>query len=213
MGRKSRKPAPEKPRDAAEYYRLNTRAVDDLVTADVSNSPKVSRKELDKYRSGPKIHLSDWVKVILVKWWFAGAVCFFFLWGLGTVVPNRENQLIITGLGLGFVTDLLVNKIFRYYEKTPGGNNRWMMVTKKGFISLPLNVIYAFVLLACIVGTYNAVNAVWLAASGQQDTIPVGVGPILFGLFATVWDLIFLGMKQMLKRIISDADRQVKHHV
>ena len=211
MARK--KPEKEPDRSAAEYYRLNTRAVDDLVTADVSNSPKVSRKELDKYRSGPKIHLSDWVKVILVKWWFAGAVCFFFLWGLGTVVPNRENQLIITGLGLGFVTDLLVNKIFRYYEKTPGGNNRWMMVTKKGFISLPLNVIYAFVLLACIVGTYNAVNAVWLAASGQQDTIPLGVGPILFGLFATVWDLIFLGMKQMLKRIISDADRQVKHHV
>lgn len=211
MARK--KPEKEPDRSAAEYYRLNTRAVEDLVTADVSNSPKVSRKELDKYRSGPKIHLSDWVKVILVKWWFAGAVCFFFLWGLGTVVPNRENQLIITGLGLGFVTDLLVNKIFRYYEKTPGGNNRWMMVTKKGFISLPLNVIYAFVLLACIVGTYNAVNAVWLAASGQQDTIPVGVGPILFGLFATVWDLIFLGMKQMLKRIISDADRQVKHHV
>ena len=211
MARK--KPAKEPDRSAAEYYRLNTKAVDDLVTADVSNIPKVSRKELDKYRSGPKIHLSDWVKVILVKWWFAGAVCFFFLWGLGTVVPNRENQLIITGLGLGFVTDLLVNKIFRYYEKTPGGNNRWMMVTKKGFISLPLNVIYAFVLLACIVGTYNAVNAVWLAASGQQDTIPVGVGPILFGLFATVWDLIFLGMKQMLKRIISDADRQVKHHV
>ncbi len=208
-----KKPEKEPDRSAAEYYRLNTKAVDDLVTADVSNSPKVSRKELDKYRSGPKIHLSDWVKVILVKWWFAGAVCFFFLWGLGTVVPNRENQLIIVGLGLGFVTDLLVNKIFRYYEKTPGGNNRWMMVTKKGFISLPLNVIYAFVLLVCIVGTYNAVNAVWLAASGQQDTIPVGVGPILFGLFATIWDLIFLGMKRMLKRIISDADKQVKHHV
>lgn len=211
MARK--KPEKEPDRSAAEYYRLNTQAVDDLVTADVSNSPKVSRKELDKYRSGPKIHLSDWVKVILVKWWFAGAVCFFFLWGLGTVVPNRENQLIIVGLGLGFVTDLLVNKIFRYYEKTPGGNDRWMMVTKKGFISLPLNVIYAFVLLACIVGTYNAVNAVWLAASGQQDTIPVGVGPILFGLFATVWDLIFLGMKRTLKRIIADADKQVKRHV
>ena len=211
MARK--KPEKEPDRSAAEYYRLNTQAVDDLVTADVSNSPKVSRKELDKYRSGPKIHLSDWVKVILVKWWFAGAVCFFFLWGLGIVVPNRENQLIIVGLGLGFVTDLLVNKIFRYYEKTPGGNDRWMMVMKKGFISLPLNVIYAFVLLACIVGTYNAVNAVWLAASGQQDTIPVGVGPILFGLFATVWDLIFLGMKRTLKRIIADADKQVKRHV
>ena len=111
MARK--KPEKEPDRSAAEYYRLNTRAVDDLVTADVSNSPKVSRKELDKYRSGPKIHLSDWVKVILVKWWFAGAVCFFFLWGLGTVVPNRENQLIIVGLGLGVggaMLDVLVWK-------------------------------------------------------------------------------------------------------
>ena len=48
MGRKSRKAAPEKPRDAAEYYRLNTKAVDDLVTADRSNSPQVSEAELRK---------------------------------------------------------------------------------------------------------------------------------------------------------------------
>ena len=37
-----------------QYYRLNTKAVDDLVNADVSNSPEVSREELNKYRSGPK---------------------------------------------------------------------------------------------------------------------------------------------------------------
>ena len=208
MARKKQVREPE--RTAAEYYQLNTKAVDDLVSADVSNSPKVSQAELNKYRSGPKVHLSDWVKVILVKWWFAGAVCFFFLWGLGTVVPNRENQLIIVGLALGFVTDLLVNNIFRYYAKTPGTNDRWMMFPKKGFASLPLNILYAFVLLACVVGTYNAVNALWLSLSGQKDTIPIGVGPILFGLFATLWDLVFLGMKRMLKRIVSDASKQVK---
>lgn len=208
MARKKQVREPE--RTAAEYYQLNTKAVDDLVSADVSNSPKVSQAELNKYRSGPKVHLSDWVKVILVKWWFAGAVCFFFLWGLGTVVPNRENQLIIVGLALGFVTDLLVNNIFRYYAKTPGANDRWMMFPKKGFASLPLNILYAFVLLACVVGTYNAVNALWLSLSGQKDTIPIGVGPILFGLFATLWDLVFLGMKRMLKRIVSDASKQVK---
>jgi len=208
MARKKEAREPE--RTTAEYYKLNTKAVDDLVGADVSNSPKVSRAELDKYRSGPKIHLSSWIKVILVKWWFAGAVCFFFLWGLGTVVPNRENQLIIVGLALGFVTDLLVNNIFRYYAKTPGANDQWMMFPKKGFVSLPLNILYAFVLLACVVGTYNAVNALWIAASGQKDTVPVGVGPILFGLFTTVWDLIFLGMKRLLKRIVSDAGKRVK---
>ena len=208
MARKKQVTEPE--RTAAEYYQLNTKAVDDLVGADVSNSPKVSQAELNKYRSGPKIHLSGWIKVILVKWWFAGAVCFFFLWGLGTVVPNQENQLIIVGLALGFVTDLLVNNIFRYYAKTPGANDRWMMFPKKGFVSLPLNILYAFVLLACIIGTYNAVNALWLSISGQKDTIPIGVGPILFGLFATLWDLVFLGMKRVFKRIVSDAAKQVK---
>ena len=85
-----------------------------------------------------------------------------------------------------------------------------MMVTKKGFASLPLNLVYAFVLLACVVVTYNAVNALWLALSGQQDAVPVGVGPILFGLFATVWDFIFLGMKRTLRRIVADAGKQVK---
>ena len=115
MGRKSRKPAPEEHRDAAEYYKLNTKAVEDLVTADKNNSPQVSEAELRKYRSGLKIQLKDWVKVMLIKWWFAGAVCFFFFWGLGMMIPSMENQLIVLGIGLGMVTDLLTNSIFRYY--------------------------------------------------------------------------------------------------
>ena len=41
-----------------DYYRLKTKAVDDLVSADVTNSPKVSREELNKYRSGPKVRVS-----------------------------------------------------------------------------------------------------------------------------------------------------------
>lgn len=205
MGRKQDRSGQEDRRVPAEYYRLNTKAVDDLVTADESNSPEVSREELNKYRSGPKVRLRDWVKAFLIKWWFAGAVCFFFLWGLGTVVPNRENQLLIVGLALGFVTDLLVNNIFRFYARTPGENDRWMMFPKKGFASLPLNLVYAFVILFCVVGTYNAANAAWLALSGQQDTIPLGVGPILFGAFAAGWDLAFLGMKRVFRRMLEDA--------
>ena len=58
---------PEDKRSAADYYKLNVRAVDDLVNADVSNSPKVSEEELRKYRSGSKIKLSDVTKVILIK--------------------------------------------------------------------------------------------------------------------------------------------------
>ena len=205
MGRKNRGAAPEKERDAASYYRLNTKAVDDLVNATKENSPKVSEAELRKYRSGPKIRLKDWLKALLIKWWFGGAVCFFFLWGLGLAVQNRENQLLILGLALGFVTDLLVNNIFRYYAKTPGANDRWMMFPKKGFASLPLNILYGFLLLGCVVMTYNTVNGIIVSLTGERDSVPLGVEPLLFGLLTAGWDFLFLGIRHTGARILADA--------
>lgn len=208
MAKKGRKPAPEPHKTASDYYSLNTKAVEDLVSADVTNSPKVSEAELRRYRSGPKIRLADWMKAVLLKWWFAGAVCFFFLWGLGTVVPNRENQLIIVGLALGAVTDLFTNNIFRFYARTLGENDRWMMFPRNSFSTLPLNIVYGYVILFLVVLTYNAVNAFLIAATGVQDKIPLGVGPILFGLFCTGWDLLLLAAKRMLMRIVRDAKRR-----
>ena len=208
MAKKGRKPAPEPHKTASDYYSLNTKAVEDLVSADVTNSPKVSEAELRRYRSGPKIRLADWMKAVLLKWWFAGAVCFFFLWGLGTVVPNRENQLIIVGLALGAVTDLFTNNIFRFYARTPGENDRWMMFPRNSFSTLPLNIVYGYVILFLVVLTYNAVNAFLIAATGVQDKIPLGVGPILFGLLCTGWDLLLLGARKLLKRITDDAKKQ-----
>ena len=208
MAKKGRKPAPEPHKTASDYYSLNTKAVEDLVSADITNSPKVSEAELRRYRSGPKIRLADWMKAVLLKWWFAGAGGFFFLWGLGTVVPNRENQLIIVGLALGAVTDLFTNNIFRFYARTPGENDRWMMFPRNSFSTLPLNIVYGYVILFLVVLTYNAVNAFLIAATGVQDKIPLGVGPILFGLFCTGWDLLLLAAKRMLMRIVRDAKRR-----
>ena len=207
MGRE-KKPEQEAEKDLSEYYRLKTKAVDDLVSADVTNSPKVSREELNKYRSGPKVRVAHPVKVILLKWWFAGACCFFFYWGLGTAIPSQENLLLILGAGLGFVTDLLVNRILRYYASPDGANDRWMMVTGKGFRTLPLNLLYAYWLLFLTVLTYNAVNAAVIAAGGLQDTVPVGVEPILFGLIVTGWDMLFLAMKRVVRSIAADATKQ-----
>ena len=210
MGRKGRKAAPEEQRSTAEYYQLNTKAIDDLVTADRENSPKVSEEELRKYRSGPKIRLRDWVKAALIKWWFAGAVCFFFFWGLGMAVPSMENQMIILGIGLGLVTDLLVNSIFRYYAKTPGANDRWMMVNRKGVPGMALNLVYAFILLGLVVMTYNIINRIAAGITGATDTVPVGVEPILFGFLTMGWDLLLLQARQLVRRIVDDAKKQAR---
>ena len=192
----------------SEYYRLNTQAVEDLVTADESNSPPVSAEELRKYRSGPRVTMADWAKALLIKCWFAGAVCFFFLWGLGIYVTDYWDQLLILGVALGIVTDLLTNNLFRFYAKTPGANDRWMMFPQKKFITLFLNVLYAFLVLACVVMTYQAVNALLVAITGARDTVPLGVGPILFGVFVTAWDQLFITMKRTLIKIFRDARKR-----
>lgn len=209
MDRK-RRFAEEKKLDAADYYRLNKSAIEDLVTADESNSPKVSEEELRKYRSGPKIRLRDGVKAALIKWWFAGAVCFFFFWGLGIMIPSLENQMIVLGIGLGLATDLLVNNILRYYAKTPGANDRWIMVRRKGVAGMALNLVYAFVLLGLVVITYDIVNRIAVGITGAADTVPVGVEPILFGFLAMGWDLLLLQGQKWIRQIADDAKKQAR---
>ena len=127
-------------------------------------------------------------------------------------MQNQENLLLIHGLALGTVTDLLVNNIFRYYAKTPGGNDRWMMFPKKGFVSLPLNILYGFVLLGCVVATYNTVNGLIAARTGNRDSVPIGVEPLLFGLTTVGWDFLFLGIRRMGRRILADARQKAERH-
>ena len=205
MARKQKNPPREPDRSAADYYRLNLKAVDDLVTADESNSPKVSEKELRKYRSGPKVKLSDTLKALLIKFWFNGATCFFFLWGLGTYLHSWLDQMVVLALALGAVTDLLTNNVFRFYAKTPGGNDRWMMFPQKAFYTLPLNVIYAVVLLVLVVMTYSAVNTAIIGITGAVGTVPLGVGPILFGVFTTAWDTLLIKLKHTAQSVLADA--------
>ena len=198
MARKQKNPPRETPKSAADYYKLNLKAVDDLVTADRDNSPKVSEAELRKYRSGPKIRLSESLKALLIKFWFNGATCFFFLWGLGAYLHSWLDQMVVLALALGAVTDLLTN------------NDRWMMFPQRAFYTLPLNLLYAGLLLFLVMTTYNVVNAAIIGITGAKDTLPLGVGPILFGVFTTAWDILLIRIKHTAQSVLSDARRATK---
>lgn len=208
MAREKKKSAEEAPKDAADYYKLHTDAVNDLVTADESNSPAVSEEELAKYRSGPRLRLTDWAKAILVKAWFAGSVCFFIFWGLGNYIGARLDLLFVFGIALGVVTDILTNNALRFLAKTNGANDRWMMFPQKKYITFPLNILYAFALLLCVDMTYHLLNLALIAVSGG-DAAPLGVGPILFGIFYTAFDLFFIFLKRTLCSVLADAKRKV----
>ena len=197
-------------REISDYYRLNTKSVDDLVNANAENSPKVSKQELQKYRSKSGISLPRWLKAVLLKAWFAGAACFFIFWGLGLYLTNLGDMLLVFGLALGLVTDLLVNNILRFAAATPGENDGWMMFPKKGMGSFFLNILYGFFLLFCVYTLYQLINSALVSLTGRSDTVPLGVEPILFGLFYTGFDLVFIGLKHLAGRILSDAKLAAK---
>ena len=202
--KRNRRAAPEEHRTTAEYYKLHTQAVDDLVSADESNSPPVSEAELRRYRSGPKIALPDGAKAVLVKMWFAGSVCFFLFWGLSAYVTARLDLLVVFGVGLGIVTDLLTNNALRSLAKTEHGNDRWMMFPQRRYATFFLNIVYAMFLLVCVDVFYTLLNLALLALG---RTAALGVEPVLIGVFYTGFDLLCIGMKRLAAQIVADARR------
>ena len=206
---KKNRTTPEENRATSDYYKLHTKAADDLANANESNSPEVSEEELRKYRSGPKFKLADWVKVILVKIWVAGSVCFFIFWGLSSYVRDRLDLLLIFSIALGVVTDVITNNILRYYAKTEGENDRWMMFPQKRYYTFFLNIFYAMLLLYCTDMFYTLVNLTLSAASGGSG-LTLGVGPILFGVVYTAFDLLFITIKRTLRQIVTDAMNNAK---
>ena len=211
MAKKKQEIGKEPEKSAAEYYRLKTEAVDALVNATEENSPPVSKQELRKYQSTVTgVKMAGWVKAVLIKAWMAGIVCFFFIWGIGFYVADQLDLLVITAVALGFVTDIITNNIFRFIAKPENANDRWMMIPPKKFVSLPLNVLYAFVLVFCVAQTYNTANTVIVALTHTEEAVPLAVEPLLFGLFTMGWDMLFIGMKRLLKRIFADAKKKAQ---
>lgn len=193
---------PKKPQK--KNYNLKSDAVETLAGTDREPVPEYSQEELDRYRSRKKVKMSQTVKAVLLKTWFAGAVCYFILWGLGTYVAGLD-MLVILAVALGMVTDLLTNNVIRFFEDVPGGNDRYLMVRRRGVPGFFLNILYAAVLLLCVYTTYNLINLAIVAVTGATDTVPLGVEPILFGLLTMGFDLLFLGARRMAVSMVRDA--------
>ena len=188
-------------------YELKTDAVDRLVNAEKKEYPKLTIENDPRraFRNGFIDRIPSWVKALFIKFWFNGAVCFFIFWGLGILIPNMENMLIVLAISLGMVKDILVNNIYRYFATPEGANDKWMMFPKKRYASFFFNIIYSFVLLLVVIGIYNAINIVINAIRGTETVIYFGVEPIFFGFFYMAADLLFITVKNTAIKIVADA--------
>lgn len=201
---KKGKTAHDAPKATAEYYDLKTGAVDDLVNANVSNAPEVSEKVLKKYRRKSLLNIPDGLKFYLLKAWFAGVVCWFFLIGMGTYGIDTLDMMLIMGLVTGLMWDLPVN-IFIRLKAEKKDFSRYMVFPRTGVIAGVLNALYGVVLVFLTAQTYMWIDMV-LRTAGSPTIL--SVGPILFGLFTATWDLIFLKLKKLGMQILADAERK-----
>lgn len=184
-------------------YELKSEAVETLAGADSSPTPEYSKEELERYKGKKKFKIPAPVKILFLKAWFAGAVCFFFLWGLG--INNLLDMLFVLGVATGLVTDLLVNNVIRFLEAFPGEHDEWMLFPKKGMVSFFLNLIYGFVIAFCVYLLYSLINFAIMSITGNTETLPLGVEPVLFGIFCMGIDMMFVGIKRLIIDIIEDA--------
>lgn len=204
------------------YYDLKVEQVDDLVailkddaaaknkevTTDIEeitgekvNSDKEKNKHFDPYRSDILRKVPTWLKALLVKWWFAGCVCYFIMWGLGEFIPNNENLMLATGAVLGVVVDIFVNPIFFFFERDKGEYNNYMMLPFpfKKFWTFFVNVIYYILVMMLVSMTYTGINL--LVQIGDPDNF-VGVEPLLFGTICVIIDMAFIGIKDLIVYLV-----------
>lgn len=191
-------------------YTEKSKAIETLITADKENTPEYSPEELAKYKSPQKFKLSTVSKALLLKCWFSGAVCYFIVWGLGMYIPSSLDLYFVTSLAMGFVVDILENNIFRFIAKEDGEYDRWMMFPKKGYVSLIWNVIYSFLVVFAVYITYAMINIILLKITGRSDVVLFAMEPLTFGLFFLAYDLLFIKVKGLVKKIVRDAKRKAK---
>lgn len=187
-------------------YKINTEAIDKLVNADKKTYPKTNTDPGKKYRSSSFIDkIPSPIKALFIKFWFNGAVCFFIYWGLGMYIWDTLDMLVILGLVMGIVTDLLVNNAFRFFAITPDSNNKWMLFPKKKFWTFFANIAYGIIVVVIVAWIYNATNVMLNIWNGTDGQIFIGVEPILFGILYVAVDMIFIGAKNLIVNIITDA--------
>lgn len=205
MARKQKKGKNEKP-TAGNYYDLKIDAVNRLVNAE--SAPEVSDAEIRKYKSRGKINVPTWFKIVFVKFWFSGAICYFFLWGLGTYISGLDLMFVLA-VGLGMSMDLMVNNLLHYFEPEKGAYDKWMMVPFRKFWSIFLNVVYAGVLLYCIIWAYNVINTFLVGSIETAQTVAVPVEPVLFGLLYMGFDMLFITVRNTIMKVFRDANAKV----
>lgn len=213
------------------YYDLKTKEVDDLVAAlkgdsesvekqepitkniaeitgeEAKAEPGTKKAEFDPYKIDKFSRIPVWLKAFFIKFWFAGAVCYFVNMGLGVYINATLDLMLLDGLLLGLITDCMVNPIFRMLESSDKEYNNFMMFPFpfKKYWTFFTNIIYYIGVFYVVMYAYTGLNE--LAQLINRNWF-IAVEPLLFGVIALLADMAFIGIKDLVVYLVKRGKRK-----
>lgn len=226
-----------------DFYDLKTKEMDELVAALKGETPQDAepvsynveecigteaagqgevreysnkkQKEFNPYKLDRLSRVPTWIKAFFIKFWFAGMVCYLVSFGLGSIITNDENRLILTGVVLGIVVDVLVNPALRYFQTSDKEYSNYMMFPFpfKKFWTFFTNIVYyiavVFVVMYMYQGLNELINVIKGVGAGTTN-IAVGVEPLLYGVFCVLADMVFIGIKDLIVYLVKRGKNKNK---
>ena len=166
-------------------------------------------KQFDPYKTDFLAKVPVWIKALFVKFWFAGAVCWFFMFGIG---QRDMDAVLLIGVVLGIAVDIFVNPVLRYFETDKHEYNAYMMFPFpfKAIWTFFANVFYYVFVTYFVALCYLGVNSLINLVNSTSGLYYVGVEPVLFGIFTFIVDMIFIGIKDGVVALVSHTRRRKK---
>ena len=227
----SKKKKQNKETTIENYYDLKVKEVDDLVAAlkgetdtvlekepvtkniaeitgeEAKAQPGTKKSEFDPYKIDKFSRIPAWIKAFFIKFWFAGAVCYFVNMGLAVYVTAPLDLMIIDGVLLGVITDCMVNPIFRLIESDRKEYNNFMMFPFpfKKYWTFLTNIIYYIAVFFVVMYAYTGLN---MLAEQINKNWYFAVTPILFGIIVLLVDMAFIGIKDLIVYLVKRKKRK-----
>ena len=212
------------------YYDLRTKEVDELVAALKGDSdalaeaepvttniseitgeeqkaaPGSRKAEFDPYKIDKFSRIPVWLKALFIKFWFAGAVCYFVNMGLAVYVTDSLDLMVIDGVLLGVLVDCIVNPIFRMMESDAKEYNNYMMFPFpfKKYWTFITNIVYYVIVFIGVSYAYYGIN---LLVQLIKPNWFVAIEPLLFGLIVVIVDMAFIGIKDLIVHLVKRKKR------
>lgn len=138
---------------------------------------------------------------LIIRWWAAGAIYFFFGWG--TSVGNRESILdfvFALGVAMGMFSMLIVDPALRMafnlgQKRRPTTYDISQRISDY-LVEIIKNILIVFVVALIYVGINSVIN---VAFSLPADNITLPGEPILFGVFYVMVWVLFGRIWQLIK--------------